>query len=134
MSMDIPWLKLWKEAVDDPKILEMSPSMRWNWLVVLVASSDSNGVLPTFSRLAIKLRVTEKKAREIVGDLIDRGLVELGNDAESVLIIHNWSGRQDKIDHTHAERQRLPRSINRLMGTTSRSNSAAAMNREVAVR
>lgn len=113
MSMDVPWLKLWKEAIDDVKILEMPPAMRWHWVVVLVASSDTDGTLPTTARLAIKLRVSEKKAGEIVEELIKRELVDLGNDAGSVLKIHNWKGRQDKIDHTHAARQKRYRARQR---------------------
>ena len=89
------WFRLYDDTINDPKVIMMPEPMRWHWVAILCVASKNQGVLPEISDVAFGLRVSEKKAKSIVDDLVARRLLDKIDD---VLVPHNWSGRQYQSD------------------------------------
>jgi len=101
------WWRAYDEAVDDPKVQLLEPSLFKSWFNLMCLASLNGGVLPAIEHIAFKLHVPKLKAELIISALVAANLLEKREDG--VIGPHNWSGRQyksDVIDPTNAERQR----------------------------
>lgn len=90
------WFRFYDEAINDPKVLRMSPEMRWNWVAVLCIASQSKGKIPADEDVSLLLRTTVSQASEIIGEFVSRGLLDKTRDGFHEP--HNWRRRQYKSD------------------------------------
>ena len=89
------WFRVYNTLVDDPKVQQL-PSALFKALINLwCLASQSGGVLPQMNVVAYKLRMTPRKAADIVARLVAAGLMESSGGA---VVPHNWSGRQYQSD------------------------------------
>ncbi len=89
------WLRLYDDAINDPKILKLPEAMRWQWVAMLCVASKNQGSLPPLDDIAIQLRMTNAKAAEIITILVKAKLLD---KTETGFEPHNWNGRQYKSD------------------------------------
>src|SRR3990167_474290 len=95
----MPWVKLYTEALDDPKLGRLPDSLKWRFVqfVMLAGECDAEGYLisgsepMTVQDLAWRLRIDEKQLEEDTAALSLAGLIV--NDDGAWLIV-NFSKRQ----------------------------------------
>jgi hypothetical protein len=106
------WFRVYDGIIDDPKVLRLSPELRWFYVGILAISSrqTERGTLPNGADIAIHLRITEDRARKVIEALIAAGLIEQC-DGTKALAVHGWDKRQPRSDDV-AERVRKHRSNN----------------------
>lgn len=112
------WWRAYDDAVDNAKLLLLSDRAHRAWFNLLCLASANNGVLPAMEIICLKLRMNEKKAGEVIEELIAR---ELLDEYETSLRPHDWNERQfksDVTDSTNAERQRRYRDRHRVTVNT----------------
>lgn len=89
-----PWFRFYHETLDDPKAQSLPPELFKAWVNLLCIACRNNGKLPE-DNIAFLLRMDEKKAAKIIGELIKRGLIDRSSNG---LEPHNWTSRQFKSD------------------------------------
>jgi hypothetical protein len=92
------WWRAHDEAVDDPKLQQLSDGLFKAWFNICCITSQNGGTLPAIDAIAFKLRTTPAKATKIIVDLKLAGLVD--DDGEGNAAPHNWDARQFKSDVT----------------------------------
>jgi hypothetical protein len=99
------WFRYYIEALDDPKVQQLSAEQFRMWVNLLCIAAKHGGKLPSESDCAFALRVTPDTFRVTFAALHDAKLFdkEVGRDKHTEP--HNWSKRQYKSD-TSAERTR----------------------------
>jgi hypothetical protein len=102
----LPWLRLYAEVPDDPKVMKLSPATFRNWICVLCIASRYGGILPTMEDTAFNLHMTKAKAARAISELISAGLLD---QTDLGLRPHAWDRRQFKSDSS-TERSRKSRS------------------------
>ncbi|GEM_PF-4162205 len=115
MAWRRPWIKLWVELLDDPKIIALTESQRWAWCALLLAAARSpepgrlllpNGraMSPEQVREAARCMGMDSNAfGETLALLEELDMVRWDDGA--LEIIH-WNQRQEPQDATAAERMR----------------------------
>lgn len=95
------WIKLYVEILDDEKLCELPPRLKWRFieLLLVAAEKDCNGMLPNLKRLTWRLRADEKELAADLRELQKTGTIRPQADAWMVV---NFSKRQAKM--TTAER------------------------------
>ncbi|MEH2513464.1 hypothetical protein V1291_004818 [Nitrobacteraceae bacterium AZCC 1564] len=106
------WFRLYDDAINDPKILRLPESARWQWVATLCIASKNDGVLPQLSDVALLLRMPLKKASAVLARL---RAAELLDETDAGLKPHNWDGRQYKSDNS-TERVRKHRASRNVSG------------------
>jgi diadenosine tetraphosphatase ApaH/serine/threonine PP2A family protein phosphatase len=81
----VKWFRYWSEALDDEK--------------VHCVASYHQGEIESLEQVAFRLRLTRRKAQEVVGELVSRGLLDPAEEGWSP---HNWAGRQFASDDVAA--------------------------------
>lgn len=101
------WFRMYADVLDDPKVQKLPPPLFKAWVNLLCLASRHGGVLPEIGDIAFALRADENVTRDIIRDLVGRGLIDEGD----ALSPHNWDGRQFKSDQddTASERKRAQR-------------------------
>ena len=68
------WIKLYVELLDEAKIYRLPIGLRWRFieLLLVAAEIDQNGLLPSVSHTAWRLRVSEANLLSSLGSLRDR--------------------------------------------------------------
>lgn len=89
------WWRAHDEAIDDPKLQRLPGDLFKAWFNLCCLTSANGGILPAIEDVAFKLRVSEKRAIEILEDLSARGLID---EIEGKMQPHNWDVRQFKSD------------------------------------
>ena len=91
------WFRFWHGAISSPKVLRLSPRLRWGWIQMLcVASANSErGTLPPTADLRFHLGMSEKKVRSIIDKLVEAGLIDCDGDS---LRMHDWDEWQYESD------------------------------------
>src|SRR5262249_22021146 len=86
----LPWLKLWHEILDSPKIQLMSGELFKGWVNVLCLTCRHNneGALPDLGSITFALRVSTKEAESLLLQLLNRGLLERH---EGGFRVHDWA-------------------------------------------
>lgn len=93
------WWRAYDEAVDDPKLQQLSAVLFRAWFNICCLTSKNGGILPSRSVIAFKLRCSEEKAGAIIEQLRDAQLIdEVDSDGTVDLAPHNWKGRQFQSD------------------------------------
>lgn len=89
------WFRVYDDVINDPKLLKLPETLRWQWLAMLCVASKNGGKLPSNEDIALMLRVPEAKAAELVTKLVKAKLID---NVDGAFVPHNWEGRQFKSD------------------------------------
>lgn len=110
------WFRMYSDVLDDPKVQKLPPVVFKVWVNLLCLAGRNDGVLPGIEDIAFALRIDEGVTRDMVRDLIQRGLLDEGDG----LSPHNWAERQFKSDkdQTATERKRAQRAREKQADTT----------------
>lgn len=102
--MPLPWIKMWLEALDDPKLTRLSLAERGAWwsLLELAGRCDSKGKIISgglgldMDEIADALHIKTEEDRQAVESMIDkmesRGSLSWNN--KHILSVINWEERQ----------------------------------------
>jgi hypothetical protein len=109
--MNLPWLRLYTEIIDDEKLRLLAFEDRWHFVALLCCKGK--GILDDADKalmrrkVAVKLGLDLKTLDEVARRLAEIGLIDEGNFQPL-----SWEKRQrisDHLDNTNAERQRRHR-------------------------
>jgi len=100
------WFRAYSEALDDPKVQRLHPTLFKAWFNLLCLASQHDGKLPSNDDIAFRLRISAQDAAQYVDELILAGLVDI--DRNGARTPHNWETRQFVSD-TSTERVRKHR-------------------------
>lgn len=106
--MTRPWLRLYRSAINNPKVGRLFLEERGFWVSLLMLSDDE-GNLPDEGDLAWACRVGESDAIRLLGVMSRNGLVtRYVTEGVTKLRLHDWDEHQRSSDHdvSGAERQR----------------------------
>ena len=90
------WFRFHTEALDDPKVQRLSPSLFKTWVNILCIAGANDGSLPSIDDLAFKLRLSVQDAEQQISDLVLAGLIDIAPDKR--LSPHGWAARQYASD------------------------------------
>lgn len=106
MELLVSWFRLHDRVLDDPKVAKLSDSLFRYWVKILSLANRHKGSLPHDLRdVAYALRVSERKARGIIDDLINASLLD-ECDAQ-LLRPHDWDDWQYQSDTSTKRVQRF---------------------------
>jgi hypothetical protein len=99
------WFRFENDAINDPRVLRLSASLRWVWVSLLCVSSKYDGQLPPIKDIAIMIRMEPKKLDAAINILLASGLLD---ENQGVIKPADWDRLQCKsdADPTNAERQK----------------------------
>jgi hypothetical protein len=100
----LPWLRLYIEVLNDPKVQNLSDRLFRAWINLLCVASKYRGVLPEIEELAFLLRIKPAKAIVLLKELRAVGLFD---EIDGHIAPHNWKGRQYESDHSTPRVQRF---------------------------
>ncbi|MDP3062933.1 MAG: phage replisome organizer N-terminal domain-containing protein [Chloroflexota bacterium] len=119
MTWKRPWIKLWVEMLDDPKVVvALTPDQRWVWVALLLlgARSPQPGslLLPSGEPMSLRQLWHATRAQDMplndftttIQMMERQGMVSWHSET---LLISHWHARQDTQDATAAERKRRQR-------------------------
>jgi hypothetical protein len=100
----MPWIRLWTDTLDSPKIFGLSDDLFRGWTLILLATkkADRGGVVPSIETLAFWAHRDIETASRWVDGLIRAGFLERHDD---LVTVHDWDYWQPPRDRTNAERQ-----------------------------
>lgn len=109
LSSSMPWVKLWNDFLDDPKIgmLPDSAQLFFVKLLALAGESDAEGYLVngeaalSVRQIAWRFRMTEQDAQSCIDQLIEAGLAAWD---EGYLLVVNFSKRQGRSQMSKREK------------------------------
>lgn len=126
MAWKRPWIKLWVEMVDDPKVVvSLDPGQRWVWvgLLLVAARSPDPGrlLLPSGRPMNTRQLWHATKSEELALDHFEATLTTLEEQAMvawngDCLVVTRWHERQDP--ETAAQRMQRYRAKQRGNGHT----------------
>lgn len=97
------WFRFYHEALDDPKVQRLTPTLFKAWVNLLCLAARKGGRLPSVDDIAFSLRASVNDAQQYIDELILLGLLDISPKGD--VTPHNWQGRQYKSDSS-AERTR----------------------------
>ena len=105
------WLRLYSEALHDPKVQRLPGELFKHWinLLLLANGQEERGTLPDLDTIAFELRIPEAEASAVIDTFVERSLLD--RDGER-LTPHNWDQRQPKRDAPSTDRTRAFRHKN----------------------
>lgn len=108
-----PWIRLYREALHDPKIVTLPDRQFRAWVNCLMIADDA-GKLPSMRDIAVHMRTTAVEAEQLISSLVDAELIDMDAISGPVTTfkIHGWSTRQYASDSS-AERMRKHRAKKR---------------------
>jgi len=86
----ILWIKLYKELLDDPEYHSLDPLAAKYLTLIWLVASDDQGNLPCITKLAFRLRITEKATESIISKLshwleqVDINLISSGYQPDAL--------------------------------------------------
>lgn len=95
------WFRFYAEAMNDPKVDRLAPTLYKTWIKLLCLSCSSGGKLPSIDDIAYQLRISVQDAQSQVDELVLASLIDI--DAKGGLHPHNWETRQ-YVSDTSTER------------------------------
>jgi hypothetical protein len=127
----LPWLRLYTEIVDDPKIRDFTGDQFRDWIYVLCLARESSElgfINQTVKDMAWRLRRPMKKLQTNLELFADRGMIEL--TAEGVKVLHFAERQYDKpSDMPEATRDRKKKSRRCHADVTPESRDITEQNR-----
>jgi hypothetical protein len=91
------WIRLYVDVLNNPKVQRLSGDLFKGWINILLIAGINDGRLPPVGELAYRLRVSEKKAADLVSRLRAARLIDEVGD-EGHLEPHDWGERQYESD------------------------------------
>ena len=131
--MSNPWLRLYVEILDDPKVQRLDPPLFKLWINLLCAAGRCSGLLPPLADLAFMLRRDESALSADVDALVAAALFDRSPEG---LRPHNWEGRQYRSDSStervkrHRNKQRNVSGNVSGNGDATKAETAPEQNRE----
>jgi hypothetical protein len=118
-----PWIRLYREALHDPKLVTLTDRQHRAWINCLLVASDT-GALPSRRDIAVHMRMTMVDVEQLLCDLVEAELLDADsmNGPVTTYRIHGWSTRQYATDSS-AERMRKHRAKRRDGHVTSQVTS-----------
>ena len=120
-----PWIRLYREALHDPKIVTLSDRQHRAWHNCLLIARDTDGVLPPMRDVAVHMRVSTVDAEQLVHELVDAQLVDVEmRGTVASYKMHGWDARQYLSDNSasrvrkHRERKRAVTAMKRYGAVT----------------
>jgi len=113
------WWRAYDEAVDDPKLILLTDKQHRAWFNLCCITSQNGGTLPALQVVAVKLRMSTDKAKDMIAQLTALGLID--HAEPGIFAPHNWNGRQyksDVTDPTNAQRQKRYRNARKTVTPT----------------
>lgn len=99
-----PWIRLYSEIIDDPKVQLLRPDHFRMWINFMCLASDNGGRVELSKQVSWRLRVSDDWLNDCVSVLTAAGLLD--EDESGGLWIHNWKERQfESDDQTSRSRQ-----------------------------
>lgn len=100
------WFRFYSEALYDPKVQKLSPTMFKHWVNILCLANlhEPRGQLPPATDVAYALRMAEGRACELLDELLAMKLLDV--DDEGNLSPHNWKNRQPDSDDAKTRMRR----------------------------
>lgn len=97
----MPWVKLYTEMLDDPKIGRLPDAIKWRFvsLVLLAGECDKDGYLSNSSEpmtvddIAWRMRVTREQCETELTSLVNTGLLE---DIDGAYLVTKFAERQGR--------------------------------------
>ncbi len=101
--MSNPWIRLYREALHDPKVVTLSDRQHRAWFNCLLIAGD-DGKLPSKRDIAVHMRTTIVEAEQLICDLVEAGLIDADvmSGAVPVYSVHSWTKRQYASDSSAA--------------------------------
>lgn len=85
------WFRYWAEALDDDKVQGLPGPLFKHWVNLLCVACYNEGEIFSLRQAAFRLRLSPRRAWEVIAKLVKRGLLEPKGEGWSP---HNWTGRQ----------------------------------------
>lgn len=102
--MNTPWLRLYTEILNDPKLARLTDEQFRTYIRLLCAvkTYDRRGQLPPDEDTSFMLRLSLAAWRKSRDALIRIGLIDITETPQGkALSIHGWNRRQYESDHSH---------------------------------
>lgn len=116
--MSNPWLRLYREALHDPKLVTLPDRQHRAWFNCLLIADDT-GKLPSNRDIAAHMRTTVVEAEQLICDLVEAGLIDVdAMGGAPTYKMHGWSKRQYASDSS-AERMKRHRAKKRDVTVTA---------------
>ena len=111
MSAAMPWIKLYTEMLDDPKIGKLPDAMKWRFvqLVLLAGECDAEGCIAngdvalTVDEVAWRLRLN---AEQLATDIAALKKISLMSDDDGTICVVNFTKRQGRPQGERQQRWR----------------------------
>jgi len=107
------WFRLYTEALHDPKVQRLHPSIFKHWinLLCIANGNQERGILPPADDVAFALRIKPVEAEKVLARLERAGLLD--HDESGRLFPHNWTERQPSSDvvSTRVQRHREKKKV-----------------------
>jgi hypothetical protein len=99
------WFRFENDAINDPRVLRVTPSNAWIWVCLLCIASKYDGELPPVKDIAVMIRMEPEVVKGAIKDLLKVGLLKR---YQAVIRPADWDRLQRKsdADPTNAERQK----------------------------
>lgn len=96
-----PWVRLYRAALHNPKIVTLSDRQHRAWHNCLLIAGD-DGVLPALRDIAVHMRVTASEAEQLVCELVEAQLIDptTSPTGERRYTMHDWNVHQYVSDHS----------------------------------
>jgi predicted transcriptional regulator len=132
MSSEMPWLKWYTEALDDPKFGRLTDQQKWRFVeaCTIAAECDCDGLLlasekpMTLEDIAWRIRSTVEHISQDYQTLIELGMI--GQNENGAYYVVNFSKRQGRPWHERRERwkasKKVQRSSENVLEDTSRTD------------
>lgn len=97
----MPWVKMYTEMLDDPKIGRLSDAVKWRFvsLILLAGECDKDGYLSngnelmTVDDIAWRMRITREQCEKDLESLVNCGLID---DIDGAYFVVKFSERQGR--------------------------------------
>lgn len=113
MSSEMPWVKIYTEVLDDPKIGPLSDRLKWRFTeaCLLAGECDASGYLingghaMTLEDVAWRIRTTVEKIKPDYDELMKLGVIVWDEERKGYLL-PNFEKRQGRPQHEKREQWR----------------------------
>lgn len=122
------WWRAYDEAVDDPKLQQLTGDEFKAWFNLCCLTSANGGCLPPIGHIAFKLRMRPDKAAKVIAALRKAGLLD---EDETGIRPHNWNSRQYKSDVSTERVQRFRKRKRNVSSTVSETPPESETERKI---
>ena len=111
--MKNPWIRLYREALHNPKVVSLNDRQYRAWTNLLLVADDA-GELPKSRDIACHLRMTIQEAESVLCELVEAGLVDIDciNVTSRKFKMHDWKVHQYISDVSTGRVQKFRNKIN----------------------